>query len=573
MSQKVDTNVENYTVSELLTILDLDNPDSDQITEKADFYIQKFTDENNPDMTNFFQDIKEALLEYSEQLYNNEEDPVTAELDYAKQQSDNWYQNEALSQKDTIQKDKVTDRKQKVDVFNNNHVPMNREHLGVSNNYNVPVAQDMLNPNLKNITSRIIVLDSQYRQSTNPNESSTDYTLDLSEPLLNVLSLRLYSFAIPYSWYTFDLQYGNTCFWLTIPRSAGQLPVNIKITIEPGNYTSTTIVSSLTTSIQNSGINTTTISAISIIPLTPSVPVYINPNNGKMILNLYGATYNYNGTILTIDQNTVITFFDPTAVLNCNINSPYVTSNPDPSYNIQNQCASPNTMAINQTLGWVLGYRVPIQNINQAGNSAIAVPDLYGPKYFILVIDDLNQNHINNGLIGITETSRVVKLPSYYSPDLPYTCIPANPTGTNLATNSSILQNDEDAGILIADKLNATYSATPQVLPSAPRTLTQSQIYTINQIIKNNERTYNYKLKSPVVSDTFAILPIKLGSMKIGDVNVEFGGSMQDNKRIYFGPVNINRLRIKLLDDKGNIVNLNGSDWCVTIISENLYQY
>jgi len=123
------------------------------------------------------------------------------------------------------------------------------------------------------------------------------------------------------------------------------------------------------------------------------------------------------------------------------------------------------------------------------------------------------------------------------------------------------------------DKLNATYSATPQVLPSAPRTLTQSQIYSINEIIKNNERTYNYKLKSPVVSDTFAILPIKLGSMKIGDVNVEFGGSMQDNKRIYFGPVNINRLRIKLLDDKGNIVNLNGSDWCVTIISENLYQY
>jgi hypothetical protein len=137
--------------------------------------------------------------------------------------------------------------------------------------------------------------------------------------------------TIPYSWYTLDVQYGNTCFWLTIPRSAGQLPVNIKITIEPGNYTSTTIVSSLTTSIQNSGINTTTISAISIIPLTPSVPVYINPNNGKMILNLYGATYNYNGTILTIDQNTVITFFDPTAVLNCNINSPYVTSNPDPS--------------------------------------------------------------------------------------------------------------------------------------------------------------------------------------------------------------------------------------------------
>jgi len=200
-----------------------------------------------------------------------------------------------------------------------------------------------------------------------------------------------------------------------------------------------------------------------------------------------------------------------------------------------------------------------------------------------LVIDDLNQNHINSGLIGITEMSKTVKLPNYYSPDLPYTCIPANPFGTSVVYNSTlvpsvlynsiVLENDPSAGNLIIDKLDETYAPTPQVLPSAPRILTQSQIYTINEILKNNERTYNYKLKAPVVSDTFAILPIKLGSMKMGDVNTEFGGSMQDNKRIYFGPVNISRLRVKLLDDRGNVVNLNGCDWCVTLISENLYQY
>jgi hypothetical protein len=61
--------------------------------------------------------------------------------------------------------------------------------------------------------------------------------------------------------------------------------------------------------------------------------------------------------------------------------------------------------------------------------------------------------------------------------------------------------------------------------------------------------------------------------MKTGDVYVEFGGSLQDNKRTYFGPVNITRLRLKLLDDKGNILNLNGGNWCVTLMSENLYQY
>jgi hypothetical protein len=91
--------------------------------------------------------------------------------------------------------------------------------------------------------------------------------------------------------------------------------------------------------------------------------------------------------------------------------------------------------------------------------------------------------------------------------------------------------------------------------------------------MKNNEKTSDYRTKAPTVSDTFAILPIKLGSISIGDVLVESSGSLQDNKRIYFGPVNVSRLRLRLLDDKGNIVNLNGSDWCITIMSENLYQY
>ena len=568
MPQTIDTNIEHYSVSELLMILDLDRPDETNITDKCDYYIEQFTRENKPDMVTFFREIKETLLDYVDELDNNDDDPITAELDSAREQSSAWYNNQVLKQRDKIQRNKVTDRKQKIKVFNNNHVPMNREQLGVSNTHNVSIAQDVLNPNLKNVTSRIIVLDSQYRQSSGQTESSTDYTLDLSEPLLNVLSLRLYSFAIPYTWYAIDTQYGNTCLWISIPNPGNATnPVNIIITIEPGNYTPTTIVTALTNSIQASGIDITGIQPISLIPVTPTVPVYINPNNGKLVFNLYGATYNYNSTILTIDSSSVLVFFDSTANLTCS-GQPQDSSN-----NVFAQCVNPGTMAVNQTLGWVLGFRVPVQNILVNGNQAFSIPDLYGPKYFILVIDDLNQNHINSGLIGITETSKTLKLPNYYSPDLPYFCTPANPKGTFAGVNDAAFQNDDNAGVLFVDKLNASYSATPQFLPSAPRTLTQSQIYSINEIMKNNERTYNFKLKAPVVSDTFAILPNKLGSMRIGDVNVEFGGSMQDNMRIYFGPVNISRLRIKLLDDKGNVLNLNGADWCVTIISDNLYQY
>ena len=54
----VDTDVNNYTVSDLLIILDLDEVKSDDITEKTDFYINKFNDENDREMASFFQDVQ-----------------------------------------------------------------------------------------------------------------------------------------------------------------------------------------------------------------------------------------------------------------------------------------------------------------------------------------------------------------------------------------------------------------------------------------------------------------------------------------------------------------------------------
>jgi hypothetical protein len=123
------------------------------------------------------------------------------------------------------------------------------------------------------------------------------------------------------------------------------------------------------------------------------------------------------------------------------------------------------------------------------------------------------------------------------------------------------------------DKWDVSYVPTPTVLPSAPRILTQSQIYSINEIIKNNERNVKYRASSPTCSDIFAIIPLDKKGLSTGDLYVEDSSTLQLNKRVYFGPVNIDRMRIKLLDDKGNVLNLNGGDWCITIVAEILYQY
>ena len=59
----------------------------------------------------------------------------------------------------------------------------------------------------------------------------------------------------------------------------------------------------------------------------------------------------------------------------------------------------------------------------------------------------------------------------------------------------------------------------------------------------------------------------------VGDLFIEFGGSLQSNERTYFGPVAISRIHIKLLDDKGNVINLNDCNWSFSLICQVLYQY
>jgi hypothetical protein len=231
-----------------------------------------------------------------------------------------------------------------------------------------------------------------------------------------------------------------------------------------------------------------------------------------------------------------------------------------------------------------MGFRVPFENVNTTvvGNTGQAVLDLNGPRYLILVIDDLNRNHLNNGLVSITELSKTLKMPTYYSHDLPYRCVSQNLLATNLQANINGTGTAQDLGLgpcnqlsagdLLLEKLNNNLMPYPQLVPSAPRTLTQSQLYTINEIIKNNEKTTNYRAKAPTTTDVFAVIPVK-GGLTFGSLYVDFGGSLQSFKRQYFGPVNIDRLQIRLLNDRGNVLNLNGAEWCVTLMTENLYQY
>ena len=443
-----------------------------------------------------------------------------------------WWQNENLEPSSPSQKIKLTNRKNTVQTYpddNGNHETMKQEQLGVINSYVLPTAQDTLNPTLKNTNVQHLVIDSQFRQNISPytpnptgTSSSTDFTLDLSDHIKNALSLKLFSYQIPYSWYTVDATLGTSCFW--VDYSNNSYPIQI----EDGNYSREQLITAIQAQFDAS-LNVT---------MSPNLDISYNPVNGRCVF--YFATQNTTPFVVNI-----------------------IFYNKDRNNSCNGLCG--NTMKVNNNLGWLLGYRTntdtelkivvdsslnyldassPPKIIN--GIRSQSSIDVYGTKYLMVVLDDFNQNHLNSGLINIVDTDTSLSVPDYFNESIPHVCAP------DPALNNTV---------------------SPFYVQSMPRSLTKVQIDSINKRLDNMKNTYKNRITGPTTTDVFAVIPLKKQGFETGDMIVDFGNSLMINTRTYFGPVNITRLRVTLQDDKGNIINMHGADWSVSIIVETLYQY
>ncbi len=195
------------------------------------------------------------------------------------------------------------------------------------------------------------------------------------------------------------------------------------------------------------------------------------------------------------------------------------------------------------TLGWILGYRE--NSYDLAVNNPIvgtAAINVNGPSYLYIILDDFNQNHMNKSVITVAGTEKSIPVPSASYGDFVI---------------------DISGGLQIAVAGNSASSA---------KRLTQKQLYSINSILYDKQTQLESDFSSSgAIKDVMAMIPIKPGAHD--SVYVEFGGTLQNQNRMYFGPVNIQRMNVKLVNDKGDVVNLNGTDWSFSVICESLYQY
>jgi len=221
--------IKKYSDNELLQILDLANmnPTDRELEAKIIYFIKKYNfipTENAKQLTQFFNDIYDHFFE------NNESDsePVIEGLTTQTPQS-------SIQMSSTPSNDIETK-------------PLDSVGLTKS----VAVSHGKMNPLLNQTITRVISIDSQFRDNLNNKITtlSTDFTFDLSEPLRDVVSLKLYSIQIPYTWYTIDSAFGSNFFLLEPnPLSLINAGYTFKFDISAGNYTNTTIFTALTDSI------------------------------------------------------------------------------------------------------------------------------------------------------------------------------------------------------------------------------------------------------------------------------------------------------------------------------------
>ena len=216
----------------------------------------------------------------------------------------------------------------------------------------------------------------------------------------------------------------------------------------------------------------------------------------------------------------------------------------------------------NNNLGWILGFRgntsLPEDNPlygqmiyeipNGQSITSEALMDVFGSKYFMIVLDDYQQNHLNKGLVGITPTQKAVDIPNYWN--------------SNLAISSAGCTTSEQSKKKI-----------PTYVQNAPRRLTQAQLYTLNSTTQARSQTSRNRLTAPTNTNVLALIPLRYvnslstGQMLIDDFNLD------EAERVYFGPVDLERFRVRLVNDQGYTVNLNGNNWSFTLSATSLYQY
>ena len=522
----IELDVDSYDVGELYSILRLrEGASQEEIRAASSRLISKMLSRGDRNMAQFFSDVQARLIAVSREehgSYGHSYQPIGTEpidggVDDGEEEQPEpdlakWLGRQHLERRDESLDAQVPHRRMMTQTFGDNQV-MKQEALGVKQTFNVEVAQGEANPNLINTTKMSIVVDSKLRTTLFPydgeNPNSASSTTQFDVTLANPLKECI------------SLELTSVCVpksWYNVDSYLGTNVFWVNdyaYYIPSGFYDPYSLASEL--------------SSIAVLPLTD---VSYSATTGRFSLNFI----NLDPTPLDIS----VVFWDRAGGTYVSSNAK-CTTQPVPS------------SRVDFNLGYIMGFResgptsgtsftVGVAPNNTYSLRGQAVADLEGTKNLYIMVEDHNQNRLNSQILPMAQTEKLIVRPNtYIPPDLSYSCLFGQPTPFYFTNKPGI-------GV------------------------TQAQLYAINAIAANQTVSKD-RVIGPQQANILGVIPVAGYDVPWGRNIVASSAQLQTNKRVYFGPVSLNKLSIKLIDDIGNIVNLNGRDWSFTATAVSLYQY
>lgn len=198
------------------------------------------------------------------------------------------------------------------------------------------------------------------------------------------------------------------------------------------------------------------------------------------------------------------------------------------------------------TLGWILGFHLNTEYNLSSTNVLVADSCINTTvySYFYVIMEDYCLNRVDDTAITIAASDKHITLPSYALKYYGRAC----EDGTRMITG------------------------VPDSQDKNQNCLTQNQVFAAMQIANAALDPFTVESNKYAVGisipNVFAHVPLNLQNITYGNTYVNNSNYLQTQERRYTVASPLSRLAVQLRDSKGNLVDLNGSEWSFTFIVE-----
>jgi hypothetical protein len=341
-----DLNIHNYKLNELIDMFDLPNNYDKNIIEIKETNLRNYIIKNSEINIETKKKTLDFISEAKNAIVNSINNIKKHQLDLTTQI---YNLNDGKLDKTDL-------------IVNDGHMIQQNKNTPFANSFPNEFYPGTINPIKKKTIRQYLNIDTRFRDNYY-GSSSTNFLLNLPLQFNDVLSLQLTAIEIPTNFYVVSKLTGNNFFTIIVN---GESTV---VTIPDGNY------------------------------------------NIKGMLNVLNESmYKFNNQFKGIIFQDNISNGNGTGQIVVGINESYITGKFEPaitSVSIDFQADKLGNQDRNTPLplkfGWLLGFRNGYYE-NSLVYISEGIPDLTGPKYIYLAVDDYN-NNVNNGFYSAFNSS------------------------------------------------------------------------------------------------------------------------------------------------------------------------